>query len=99
MDNKFYTSNSNTFVMPPTTLNIFDAVTIHQDGRVEVNPKYTTDEAAKLFWDAVIKLAPDFFDKDRLNEKIFKLESMCRAAGYDSMQIKAGTPYVELIGG
>lgn len=73
-DNKFYTSNSNTFVIPPTTLNIFDAVTIHQDGRVEVNPKYTTDEAAKLFWDAVIQLAPDFFDKDRLNEKIKQMK-------------------------
>lgn len=68
-DNKLYTSNSNSLytaiVTSPTTLKIFDAVTIHQDGRVEVNPKYTTDEAAKLFWDAVVRIAPDFFNKDK----------------------------------
>jgi hypothetical protein len=31
-------------------------VTIHFDGRVTVNPKYSTDEAARAFWDAVRRL-------------------------------------------
>jgi hypothetical protein len=33
-------------------------VTIHHDGRVEVNPAYTTDEVARAFWDAVIEMNP-----------------------------------------
>lgn len=37
------------------------AVTIHPDGRVEVNPKFSTDEAAQAFWDAVKALAPQMF--------------------------------------
>jgi hypothetical protein len=61
------------FSSVPTSLVIFDAVTIHQDGRVEVNPKYTTDEAAQKFWEAVIKLAPNFFDQNKLNRKIEEL--------------------------
>ena len=32
-------------------------VTFHGDGRVEVDPKYEVDDAAKAFWDAVRKLA------------------------------------------
>jgi hypothetical protein len=32
-------------------------VTVRADGTVEVNPKYTVDEAAKAFWDAVMKTA------------------------------------------
>lgn len=28
-------------------------VTLHGDGRLEVNPKYSMDEAAKVFWEAV----------------------------------------------
>jgi len=32
-------------------------VSIHADGRVEVNPKFTVDEAARVFWDAVKALA------------------------------------------
>jgi hypothetical protein len=31
-------------------------VMIHNDGRVTVNPKYSTDEAARAFWDAVRRL-------------------------------------------
>lgn len=30
---------------------------ITADGRVEVNPEFTTDQAARAFWDAVKKLA------------------------------------------
>ena len=52
-------------VIPPTTLKIFDAITIHRDGRVEIDPKYTTDEAAKLFWQAVENMAPNFLQKDK----------------------------------
>ena len=62
-------NNSVTFssiVIPPTTLKIFDAITIHRDGRVEIDPKYTTDEAAKLFWQAVKNMAPDFLQKDKI---------------------------------
>jgi hypothetical protein len=33
-------------------------VTIRFDGRVEVNPAFTVDEAARAFWDAVIRLNP-----------------------------------------
>ena len=33
-------------------------VTIHWSGRVEVNPKYTVDDAARAFWDAVIAMNP-----------------------------------------
>jgi len=51
-------------VIPPNTLKIFDVVTIHSDGRVDVDPKYTTDEAAKLFWKAIRDMAPSFFKKD-----------------------------------
>jgi hypothetical protein len=32
-------------------------VTIRRDGAIEVNPKYTVDEAAKAFWDAVMQTA------------------------------------------
>lgn len=33
-------------------------VRLHHDGRVVVNPKWSTDEAARLFWQAVEALAP-----------------------------------------
>jgi hypothetical protein len=70
-DNVIYTglTDANTtisFSSVPTSLVIFDAVTIHQDGRVVVNPKYTTDEAAQKFWEAVIQLAPNFFTKENI---------------------------------
>lgn len=69
-DSLIYTglTNANTtisFSSVSTSLVIFDAVSIHQDGRVVVNPKYTTDEAAQKFWEAVVKLAPNFFVKDK----------------------------------
>jgi len=32
-------------------------VTFHSDGRVTVNPKYSTEEAAAAFWDEVQRLA------------------------------------------
>ena len=38
--------------------------TYHRDGRVEVDPKYTTDEAAKLFWKAVREWSPNFIKKE-----------------------------------
>lgn len=31
---------------------------IHADGRLEINPAFTVDEAARAFWDAVIRLNP-----------------------------------------
>lgn len=34
------------------------AVTFHPDGRVEVGPDFTPDEAAKVFWEAVIAMNP-----------------------------------------
>ncbi len=34
-----------------------------------------------------------------LQDRIAQLEAMLRAAGYSSAQIKAGTPYVEVMGG
>ena len=47
--------------VPPTLLTISNwgdvVVQIHQDGRVEVNEKYSMDEAAKKFWEAVSKTA------------------------------------------
>lgn len=66
MENLYITSN-NTFrleSLQPTCLKIFDAITIHRDGRVEIDPKYTTDEAAKMFWDAVQKISPNFLQKE-----------------------------------
>lgn len=48
----------------PTRFNIADAVVLHlETGKVEVNPKYSTDEAAKVFWEAVCQLAPKYFCK------------------------------------
>lgn len=32
--------------------------TIHADGSVEIGPGATTDEASRLFWEAVTKMAP-----------------------------------------
>jgi hypothetical protein len=32
--------------------------TLHFDGRVEINPAYAVEEAARAFWDAVIRLNP-----------------------------------------
>jgi len=32
--------------------------TIHFDGRIEVNPAFTVDEAARAFWDAVARMNP-----------------------------------------
>lgn len=40
-------------ITSPTHLKITNAVTIYTDGRVEVDPKYTTTEAARQFWEAV----------------------------------------------
>jgi len=34
------------------------AVTLHEGGRVEVGEGVTYDEAAKCFWDAVLRNAP-----------------------------------------
>lgn len=34
------------------------AVTIHRDGRIEVGEKYSADEAARAFWDAVRATCP-----------------------------------------
>ena len=39
------------------------AVTIHNDGRVEVHDGFTADEAARAFWDAVVGMAPEYFGK------------------------------------
>jgi hypothetical protein len=36
-------------------------VTIHPDGRVELGEGYEPDEAARAFWDAVQRQAPDRF--------------------------------------
>lgn len=33
-------------------------VVLHHDGRVEINPKYSTTDAAKAFWDAVLEMNP-----------------------------------------
>ncbi len=41
-------------------------------------------------------IARHVLDKDK---RIAQLEAMLRAAGYNDAQIKAGTPYVELMGG
>jgi len=38
-------------------------VTIYHDGRVEVNPLYTLDEAANAFWRTVIDLNPIWKEK------------------------------------
>ncbi len=47
--------------MLSSSVSILDAVKIHRDGRIEVDPKYTTDEAARKFWEAVRMMAPEFF--------------------------------------
>jgi len=39
-------------------INADPIVTIHSDGRVNINPKYSTDEAAQAFWDAVRRMGP-----------------------------------------
>jgi hypothetical protein len=57
--------NEDTFIVgTPTgmTMTIQDAeaerfVTIHSDGRVTVNPKYSYDSAARVFWEEVQRLA------------------------------------------
>lgn len=36
---------------------------------------------------------------DAAQERVHKLESMLRQAGYSDAQIEAGTPYVEVMGG
>jgi hypothetical protein len=36
-------------------------VTIHPDGRVELGEGYEPDEAARAFWDAVQRIAPESF--------------------------------------
>jgi hypothetical protein len=33
-------------------------VTIHPDGQLDYGPNYTPDEAARVFWDALRRLAP-----------------------------------------
>jgi hypothetical protein len=38
-------------------------VTIHYDGRVEINPAFTVDEAARAFWGAVLLLNPQHQDR------------------------------------
>jgi hypothetical protein len=49
-------------LMPPTSLSFCfgkeTAVAIHADGRIVVNPKFSSDDAAKAFWDAVKKFTP-----------------------------------------
>lgn len=34
------------------------AVKIHADGRIEIGERFTLDDAAKAFWDAVLKTSP-----------------------------------------
>jgi hypothetical protein len=46
-------------------------VSIHPDGRIEINPKYTTDEAAKAFWEAVIRMNPFQPETARGAEQIY----------------------------
>ena len=41
-------------------------VTIYLDGRVEVNPAFTVDDAARAFWEAVKQLNPG--DGGRIGE-------------------------------
>jgi hypothetical protein len=36
-----------------------EIVRICNDGTVRVNPKYTVDEAARAFWEAVVKISVD----------------------------------------
>ena len=47
--------------MPPNTIKLFDVVTIHADGRVEIKDGVPMDAAAEAFWRAVRDLAPQFF--------------------------------------
>jgi hypothetical protein len=67
MDNNYYIDSKTMKLeqIQPTQIQIFDAITIHRDGRVDVDPKYTTDEAAKLFWKAIRDMAPSFLNKDK----------------------------------
>ena len=48
-----YTVVNDRHITSPTYLQIKDCVKIYTDGRVEVDPKYTTTEAARQFWEAV----------------------------------------------
>ncbi len=48
-----YTVLNDYHVTSPTCLQIKDCVKIYTDGRVEVDPKYTTTEAARQFWEVV----------------------------------------------
>jgi hypothetical protein len=41
-------------------------VTFHRDGRVEINPKYSAEEAAKAFWNAVIRMNPFQQEPERM---------------------------------
>lgn len=50
-DGPYYTIRSD---VQPSSIMIRDLVTIHlDDGRIEYGPKYTPDEAAKVFWEAL----------------------------------------------
>ena len=44
-------------------------VTIHHDGRVDVNPLYSLNEAANAFWLAVIEMNP-IWKKDEAHQRI-----------------------------
>ena len=48
----------------PTSITFGNAVTVHQDGRVEVHEGIGNDEAAIAFWDAVRAVAPGFLKQD-----------------------------------
>lgn len=48
-----YTVLNDYHITSPTYLQIKECVKIYTDGRVEVDPKYTTTEAARQFWEAV----------------------------------------------
>jgi hypothetical protein len=68
MDEPFSAHDAGTFIaltspLTPGNLQISGStgapiVTIHHDGRVELNPAYSLDEAARAFWDAVIEMNP-----------------------------------------
>lgn len=52
--------NKNTFTIEPYSAIASQneqIVTFKYDGTVVINPKYTVDEAAKAFWDAVKNIA------------------------------------------
>lgn len=53
--------------------------TLHFDGRIEIDDKYTVTEAAKAFWDEVRKGQPDGAQLERARDEVERLRARVAA--------------------